>query len=245
MNVLAINGSPHGKNGNTDLILQCLLQGMKNAGAITETIYLNKLNIKHCIGCLNCWFKTPGTCIYKDDMEMLLEKRRKADLIIFATPLYVFSMTGLMKDFLDRSLPLALPFFEENIGGNKLTIHPKRYPKIMPQKMLLVSSCGFPEEEHFQPLVETFKHIAKETNIEYLGEILKTSAWLFQGKNMQAKVTAYCDDLHIAGEQLIRQGKIDSKLANKLREPWASNEELRSVANKEFNLMLDNKNVNR
>jgi putative NADPH-quinone reductase len=240
MNILAINGSPHGKDGNTDLLLQCLLQGMKNAGAITETIYLNKLNIKHCIGCTNCWFKTPGKCIYNDDMAVLLEKRSKADLLIFATPLYVFSMTGLMKDFLDRGLPLALPFFEENISGNKLTIHPKRYPRTTPQKMLLVSSCAFPEEEHFRPLVDTFKHIAKEGNIEYLGEILKTASVLFQEKNMQAKVTAYCNDLHIAGEQLIRQGKIDTVLANKLREPWVSNDELRTIINKRFSSILDN-----
>jgi multimeric flavodoxin WrbA len=230
MNVMAINGSPHGKDGNTDLILQCLLQGMKNAGAIAETIYLNKLNIKHCIGCVNCWFKTPGKCIYNDDM---------AALLVFATPLYVFSMTGLMKDFLDRGLPLALPFFEENIGGNKLTIHPKRYPRTTPQKMLLISSCAFPEEEHFRPLIETFKHIEKEGNIEYLGEILKTGSGLFQEKNMQAKITMYCDDLRMAGGQLIRQGKIDTVLANKLREPWVSNDELRAIINKEFSSMLD------
>jgi multimeric flavodoxin WrbA len=239
MNILAINGSPHGRDGNTDIILQCLLQGMKNAGAATETIYLNKLNIKHCIGCVNCWFKTPGKCIYNDDMAVLLEKRSKADLLIFATPLYVFSMTGLMKDFLDRGLPLALPFFEENMDSNKLTIHPKRYPRTTPQKMLLVSSCAFPEEEHFRPLVETFKHIAKESNMEYLDEILKTGSGLFQGKNMQAKVTTYCNHLRVAGEQLVRQGKIVTELANKLREPWVSNEKLRSIINKEFSSMLD------
>lgn len=120
MNILAINGSPHGGLGNTDLILQPLLKGMESAGAKMETIYLNKLNIKHCIGCFNCWFKTPGKCIHNDDMEPLLEKKRNADLIIYATPLYVFSTTGLMKDFLDRGIPNLMPFFEENVNENKI-----------------------------------------------------------------------------------------------------------------------------
>lgn len=108
----------------------------------------------------------------------MLEKLVAADLIIYASPLYVYSMTGLMKDFLDRCLPLAMPFFEATSAANKSTAHPKRYPRTAPQKMLLMSSCAFPEVNHFASLVQTFKHMAVQSNIEYLGEILKPAAML-------------------------------------------------------------------
>jgi len=241
MNILAINGSPHGSLGNTDLILKPLLKGMESAGAVTETIYLNKLNIKHCIGCFNCWFKTPGKCIHNDDMALLLEKKRNADLIIYATPLYIFSTTGLMKDFLDRSIPNVMPFFEENSGVNKLTKHPERYLRTAPQKMLLVSSCGFPEEKHFSPLVQTFKHAAEENGTEYIGEIVKTAAWLLGTESMREKAATYYADLHIAGKQLITQGKIGTELLKKLHQSWLSDHEIRVMVNKEFHSLLDNK----
>lgn len=238
MLILAINGSPSGQLGNTDLVLQNLLKGMESAGATTETIYLNKLNIKHCIGCFNCWFKTPGKCIHNDDMAQLLEKRTKADLIIFATPLYVYSMTGLMKDFLDRCLPLAMPFFTEDQTG-KSTVHPKRHPRTAPQKMLLVSSCGFPEEKHFAPLVHTFKYIAEQTNSIYLGEVLKTTPFLLKEASMADKAAAYYKNLNLAGKQLILQEKIDSGLLDELSKSWIPNDKLRLVVNEYFHKMLN------
>ncbi|OGT07501.1 MAG: hypothetical protein A2X78_00450 [Gammaproteobacteria bacterium GWE2_37_16] len=241
MNILAINGSPHGNLGNTDLILQPLLRGMESTGAKTETIYLNKINIKHCIGCFNCWFKTPGKCIHHDDMAPLLEKKRSADLIIYATPLYVFSTTGLMKVFLDRGIPNLMPFFEENSDGSKLTKHPERYPRTAPQKMLLVSSCGFPEEKHFAPLIQTFKHAAEENGTEYIGEILKPAAWLLKEEDMCEKANAYYADLYTAGKYLITQGKIDAELLKKLHQSWLSDHEIRAMVNKEFHSMLNDK----
>jgi len=239
MNILAINGSPHGSLGNTDLVLQPLLKGMESAGATIETIYLDKLNIKHCIGCFNCWFKTPGKCIHNDDMPPLLEKLANADLIIYTTPLYVFSMSGLMKDFLDRLIPNVLPFFETTSTG--LTTHPARHPRTTRQKILLVSSCGFSEEKHFAPLIQTFKHFAQEGNAEYLGEILKPAAWLLKQESMREKTAAYYNDLCTAGKQLIVQGKIDAELLGKLRQSWVSDSELRAIANKRFHSLLDDK----
>ena len=241
MHILAINGSPNGKAGNTDLVLQNLLRGMESANATTETIYLNKLNIKHCIGCFQCWFKTPGQCIHHDDMALLLGKQINADLIIYATPLYVFSMTGLMKDFLDRCIPLVMPFFEKSTADNTLTAHPGRYPKSTPQKMLLVSTCGFPEEKHFAPLVQTFKYLAQESDREYLGEILKTAADFLKVPSMQEKTATYYANLFTAGKQLVLQGKIDAELSAKLHQPWATTEELHTIINKHFHSLLNDK----
>jgi len=94
--VLAINGSPRGPRGNTDRILQPFLEGAREAGAETETIYLKDKKINYCLGCFTCWTKTPGVCVHQDDMPKLLEKMRQAHVLVYASPLYIFTVTAQM-----------------------------------------------------------------------------------------------------------------------------------------------------
>ena len=91
MKILAVNGSPRGPRGNTDCVLQPFLEGAREAGAETETVYLKDKQINTCLGCFTCWTKTPGVCVHKDDMPELLDKLREADIVVHATPLYVFT----------------------------------------------------------------------------------------------------------------------------------------------------------
>lgn len=159
MKVLAINGSPRGAEGNTEVLLVEFLKGCEEAGADIETIYLKDKEIKHCIGCFTCWTKTPGKCIHKDDMEELLEKLKQADIVVYATPLYVFTVTGIMKDFMDRKIPLAK---RDIIKVGDKYVHPKRYEKEKPKKNVLISNCGFPGNYNFDGLVKTFEVMSKD-----------------------------------------------------------------------------------
>ncbi len=52
--ILALMGSPR-KNGNTHVMLQQILKGSADAGAVTELILLKDLDIKECDGCHTCW----------------------------------------------------------------------------------------------------------------------------------------------------------------------------------------------
>jgi multimeric flavodoxin WrbA len=225
MKVLAINGSPRGKDGNTDIILQGLLLGMQQAGAEVETGYLNKLNIKPCIGCLTCWFKTPGKCVHHDDMQKILPKLFDFDLIIYATPLYVYSMTGIMKDFLDRTIQIDSPLLTENKKITEINKQYKRYGNRKIQRMFLVSSAGFPELKHFDSLVHTFKSIAEAMGLKYSGEIMRPAAWLLKTPEMQDKVAVYKEDLRVAGKCLVEQARVDESLSTKLHELWITKEE--------------------
>lgn len=242
MKTLAINGSPRGAAGNTDLILQNLLTGMRGSGVTTETIYLDKLNIKQCAGCFSCWFRTPGKCVFHDDMPPLLDKVIDADLVIYATPLYSASMTGLIKNFLDRLLPMILPFFVENPDLNGCTRHPLRYESNKKRKIFLVSTAGFPELRHFEALIHTFKHVAELQHAEYLGEILYPAAGLLKAVSYQDQITIYSQSLQIAGKQLAEHGKIDNELLAKLHEPLMSAQEYRDYVNDIFQKKLADKN---
>ncbi|MBX4266950.1 flavodoxin family protein [Clostridium estertheticum] len=206
MKILALNGSPRGEKGNTEVILKQFLKGCKKAGAAIETVYLKDKNIKHCNGCFSCWTKTPGICIYKDDMEGLLVKVSEADIIVYATPLYYFTVTGIMKDFMDRMLPLNNSEIVK-IGENYS--HPRRVKREIPTKSILISNCGFPNSTNFSGLVETFKVMAKGN---LAGSILCAQGGVLKSINtndmLKNLYMPFFSALENAGEEIVQQGYI-------------------------------------
>lgn len=216
MKVLALNGSPRMKASSTYHMLTPFLEGMEAAGAETDLIHIRRLNLEACIGCFTCWARTPGICIHDDSMADALQKFNAADMVIFGTPLYVFSMSGTMKTFVDRLLPRAEPWLVPHPHIPGLTTHPKRFNK--PSKMFLVSPCGFPEFEHFEALVATFKRIAWMSEWEYAGEILRPGAEALSQSAWQDLFTGYYALLRQAGEELIRDGWVSDDLQVQLRQ---------------------------
>ncbi len=113
MKILAINSSARrGGQSRTELMLDHLVEGMTDAGADVTVAHLRDKKIKKCVGCFNCWTKTPGECIQKDDMSKeLFPKWLESDLVVYATPLYYHTMNAAMSTFRERTLPVSLPFF--------------------------------------------------------------------------------------------------------------------------------------
>jgi multimeric flavodoxin WrbA len=128
MKVLALNGSPRMKASSTYHMLKPLLEGMEGAGAETELIHIRKLNLEFCIGCYACWVRTPGECIHKDKdrMAAVLESFNTADLVVFGTPLYHFTMSGIMKTFIDRTIPRFEPWLIPHTSVPGVSGHPER-----------------------------------------------------------------------------------------------------------------------
>ncbi len=205
MKILAVNGSPRGDRGNTDSILQTFLEGARKAGAETETVYLKDKKINHCTGCFTCWTKTPGVCIHKDDMPQLLEKLRRADVLVYATPLYIFTVSGLMKDFMDRIIPILKPYI---IKRGDQYIHPMRYEKEWPKKMVLISNCGFPERHHFTGLVKTFQVFTSGPDMEFAATILCAAGGILQLPDLQESLQWYFDAARRAGQEFVEGGSI-------------------------------------
>lgn len=209
MKILALNGSPRGENGNTEVILKQFLNGCRRAGAETETVYLKDKNIEHCSGCFTCWIKTPGRCIHKDDMEDLLVKVSDADIVVYATPLYYYAVTGIMKDFMDRMLPLNNGEIVK-VGENYS--HPRRVKRETPTKTVLISNCGFPSSSNFSGLVETFKVMTKGNLI---GSILCAQGGILNSINtndiLKNLYMPFFSALENAGEEIVQQGYIKTE----------------------------------
>jgi putative sterol carrier protein/putative NADPH-quinone reductase len=216
MKILAINGSPRGAKGNTARIIEPFLEGAQEAGAETEVITLKGKEIKHCLGCFNCWTKTPGVCVHKDDMPELLEKTTEASTIVFATPLYIFTVSGLMKDFMDRMLPLLQPFI---IDRGDQYIHPMRDAENWPKKFVLISNCGFPEYHHFSGLQETFRLFTSSPDTELAGMICCAGGELLRQPALQDKVAWYLEAARKAGREIVEQGAIGTETQAVLDRP--------------------------
>jgi len=148
MKVMALNSSPRGDGqSKTAIMLNSLVDGMREAGAEVEVVSLSKKTIKPCAGCFSCWTKTPGTCIHKDDMtKELFPQWLESDLVVYASPLYHYTVNSVMKGFIERTLPVLEPFF---IPKGDRTVHPLRHQA---PKVVLLSVAGFPEESVFDQL---------------------------------------------------------------------------------------------
>lgn len=101
--VLIISTSLRG-NSNSEILAKECEKGAKEAGHNVELVSLKGKDIKFCIGCLVCQSK--GSCVLKDDVAEIMEKVKEAEVIVFATPIYYYEMSGQMKTLLDRLNPL-------------------------------------------------------------------------------------------------------------------------------------------
>lgn len=102
-NILVLNGSPR-KNGNTNKILKHFIKGAKTNNNHIREFQLYDMQIKGCTGCNSCIKNRNkyNPCIQEDDMNEIYESFLKADVIVFVSPLYYWSITGPLKTVADR-----------------------------------------------------------------------------------------------------------------------------------------------
>jgi multimeric flavodoxin WrbA len=110
MKILGILGSAR-KGGNTEILLDEALHEAEQLGSAASKIILRDKVIAPCDGCMGC-AKT-GECVVKDDMQQVYKEIREADGIIWASPVYFWSMSGLTKNALDRTYALTFPKLQQ------------------------------------------------------------------------------------------------------------------------------------
>jgi len=121
MKVLALLGSPR-KYGNTSLLLEEYLRGIKasNKDSDITKIFLHEKNIHNCTACDACRSIPIGQCVIKDDMQELYPLFLKADMVIYATPIYWWSVSAQLKTFIDRCY--ALGSLKDSYAGKKAAL---------------------------------------------------------------------------------------------------------------------------
>ncbi len=224
MKVIAINSSPRGHGiSKTRLLLDALVKGMREANAEVELVHLRERVVKNCIGCYTCLTKTPGTCVDKDDMtNVLFPKWLEADIAVYATPLYHFTMNATMKAFIERTLPVLEPFLVQH-GGK--TTHPLRQA---PPLAVVLSVAGFPESTVFTQLSSYVKFLFGE---RLAAEIYRPVAEMMTRPEFSEVTKAILEATVEAGSELVNSSRVSESTMERITKPIIDLDSMAKLAN--------------
>lgn len=141
MKILAVSGSPR-KTGNTNALLDRLIEGAREKGAEVEKVVLQDLKIKPCRACDRC--RKHGRCVVRDDMQPLYDTLLASQAIVIASPVYWWSISAQTKLFYDRWYALVDQDGASMIKGKKAAF---------------ISVCADADhEEMSRPIFEMFRN---------------------------------------------------------------------------------------
>ncbi len=103
-NILVVMGGGRPK-GNTAQLVDAFVKGAEEAGHLVEKVSLLKTEVKGCLGCNACRHGKP--CVQKDGFNELVPKIKGADLVVFASPLYFWTISSKLKAFIERFYCIA------------------------------------------------------------------------------------------------------------------------------------------
>jgi multimeric flavodoxin WrbA/putative sterol carrier protein len=222
MKILALNSSPRGDGqSKTGLMLSALVDGMRAAGAEVEVVSLSEKSIKPCAGCFSCWTKTPGNCIHKDDMSRELFPRwLESDLVIYASPLYHYTVNSEMKAFIERTLPALEPFF---IPTESRTYHPQRSQA---PRVVMLSVAGFPEDSVFDQLSSWANFLFGRNSIHentLVAEIYRPLAETLTFPYFQKKAAVILEATRQAGREIVTSLTVAGETMARIKQPMVEN----------------------
>jgi multimeric flavodoxin WrbA len=165
MKVIGVCGSP--RKGNTEWMLRKLLEGVAKSGVETELILLRELAIKGCDGCLSCEIGgagRKGRCMIQDDMQGIYPKLLKADAWALGTPVYFELLSGMLKNFMDRTCPIWPKLEGKPVVG--LAVAEEGIGKAIENLKTYASLCGMPWVGQVTALAKTPKQASKDKELE-------------------------------------------------------------------------------
>jgi multimeric flavodoxin WrbA len=131
MKTLILNGSKT-EESDLNLISSYLADFLREKNHEVSTMILRKEKILDCIGCHNCWTKTPGECTIKDAGSELPKKVIQSDILLLLTPVTFGMYSSELKKAIDRlPCPLMLPFFKRVNGETHNLQRYKKYPTMV------------------------------------------------------------------------------------------------------------------
>ena len=214
MRILLINGSPKGKRSNSLKLAYSFIKGLENGCTSNkeelsvDELHIASMNIGACKGCFACWQKTPGRCCINDDMQTVIKKLIRADLILWSFPLYYFNVPGMLKNLIDRQLPMSLPFMSSRQDGYGSGSHDARYD-MEGKRHVLISTCGFySADENYDSVLRMFDHFLGRGNYT---TIFCGQGELFRVKELSVRTNEYLAAVKYAGSEYAMTGAISKE----------------------------------
>ncbi|MFP4384617.1 MAG: flavodoxin family protein [Spirochaetia bacterium] len=138
MKIIVLDG------GDSSSFIDDYTDRLREVGHVVNLFRLKDLDIRFCTGCWACWWKTPGKCVHKDDMELIYSEIPDADILVCRSPLVNGMVSAALKKTQDRMIPLIHPYLEIDQGECH---HRKRYPKYPVMGIILQKTAGHDEED--------------------------------------------------------------------------------------------------
>ncbi|HOS38577.1 MAG TPA: flavodoxin family protein [Spirochaetota bacterium] len=166
MKILILNGNPDASDTGLDAYIAELGSRLAESGNDAELVTLREKKIRPCTGCFGCWIKTPGTCSIPDDAIELAGRYLAADVVILASPLVNGYLSSLLKNAIDRNIPIIHPYLEAVDGE---VHHLKRYDRY-PEIGILLQREPSTDEEDIEIVTDLFKRmiINMRTTLKFL-----------------------------------------------------------------------------
>ncbi len=188
--LLALLGSVR-RGGNTQLLLESVINGAKIAGAEAEIIRLSDLKIAPCMNCGGC--DEDGICVQKDDMQQLFDKLLTYDLILLASPIYFMGVSAWTKAMIDRCQALWVRKYKLN----KLPGRPRES-----RKGVFIAVSGMKKPTAFDGAKLTVQSFFATIHVTYIGDIL------YPGMDVKGDIAKHPSALAEAkklGEEIIKE----------------------------------------
>jgi multimeric flavodoxin WrbA len=165
MKVIGISGSP--RKGNTEWMLEKLLKDIEKSGVDTELILLRKSTIKGCDGCLSCDIggeARKGACRIDDNMQGIYPKLLEADAWALGTPVYFELLSGLLKNFMDRTCPIWPKLEGKPVVG--IAVAEEGIGKAIDNLKTYSSLCGMRWVGQVTALAKNPRQVSKDVEVE-------------------------------------------------------------------------------
>lgn len=151
--IVVLNGSPR-KNGNTSALVSAFAEGAQEAGNTVTVFHLDSMDIRGCKGCMGGGKNPDHPCVQRDDMDAIYPAYKEADVLVLASPLYYWNLSGQLRTAFDRLFAVA--------EGNQSYENPKK------KSALLMAAEG----NGFEDCVSYYDHLIGHLGWEDLGKVL-------------------------------------------------------------------------
>ena len=152
--IVILNGSPR-KNGNTSALVKAFSLGAESAGNTVKEFFLSDMDIHGCKGCFCGHSGRACPCVQKDDMDRIYPYVRECDVLVLASPLYYWTMSGQVITAIDRLFAL------EEGESNLLRGHGRSCALLMAA-----------EGNGFEDVLVYYRHLAEHLQWKDLGAVL-------------------------------------------------------------------------
>lgn len=147
MKIISVLGSPR-ENGNSSTIASRFCTTAEKLRAEVKSFVLNNLEFRGCQGCMACK-TTLDRCILEDDLTEVLEAVRETDVLVLASPVYYWDVSGQLKCFLDRTFSYLVPDFITAPVKSRLPLG---------KKLLMILTQNNPDEKNFTTIFPKFDY---------------------------------------------------------------------------------------